>query len=86
MRRRDLVVLLTGASFARPLQAAAQTALAVPRVSVLMGGTPTVEAERLGAFRETLGQLGYIDGRTVHLELHYAEGAPDRLGHMAAAN
>jgi putative ABC transport system substrate-binding protein len=83
MRRRDLVVLLTGVSFARPLQAVAQTALAVPRISVLMGGTPTVKAERLGAFRETLGQLGYIDGRTAHLELHYAEGVLDRLGHMA---
>lgn len=83
MRRRDFVILITGASFASPLRAVAQTPSAVPRISLLMGGTPTVEAKRLGAFSETMGHLGYVEGRTAHFEPHYAEGVPDRLGQPA---
>jgi hypothetical protein len=41
-----------------------------------MGGEPAVEAARLGAFRETLERLGWVDGRTVRIEVRYAGGGP----------
>ena len=83
MRRRELLALLAGTSLTTPLLAVAQEPARIPRVGLLMGGTPIVEAPRLAAFREALERLGRIDGRTVRLDVHYAEGLPDRLGRMA---
>ena len=55
----------------------------VPRVGVLVNGSPTknpaVEALVLG-----LAQLGYVDGRSVIIETRYAEAKLDRLPALAA--
>jgi putative ABC transport system substrate-binding protein len=83
MRRRDVLVLFVGAAFAFPLLAVAREPAGVPRIAILMGGTPVVEAPRLAAFWEAFERLGYIDGRTVHIELHYVEGRGDRFEPMA---
>ena len=55
----------------------------IPRIAILMGGTPAAEAARLAAFGEGLERLGYVEGRTVRIELHYVEGKGDRFGPMA---
>jgi putative tryptophan/tyrosine transport system substrate-binding protein len=83
MRRREFVQLTAGAAVAWPLAARAQQQ-AMPVVGVLMGADPIREAARLGAFRETLERLGWVDGRTVLIEVRYAEGRIDRYGSMAA--
>ena len=70
-------------AFVSPLLAVAQEPAGVPRIAILMGGTPAVEAPRLADFREALERLGYVDGRTVHIELHYVEGRADRFEPMA---
>jgi putative ABC transport system substrate-binding protein len=83
MRRRNLIGLLGGAVVARPIGARAQQPLGIPRIGVLMGATPSVEAAKLGTFREALKQLGYNDGQTILIEPRYAESRPDRLGVIA---
>jgi putative ABC transport system substrate-binding protein len=83
MRRRDFLVSSAGAAFAPALLAVAQEPAGVPRIAILMGGTPVVEARRLAVFREALEGLGYVDGRTVHIELNYVEGREDRFEPMA---
>jgi putative ABC transport system substrate-binding protein len=76
MRRRDFITLLGAAmAIARPFAARGQQK-AMPVIGFLMGGEPAVEAARLGAFRETLERLGWVDGRTVRIEVRYAGGGP----------
>jgi putative ABC transport system substrate-binding protein len=82
VRRRKFIVLLSGATVAGPFSAAAQRA-GVPRIGVLMGASPSVEAAKLEVFRKALEKLGYIDGETVQIELRYAMGQPDRFAPLA---
>jgi putative ABC transport system substrate-binding protein len=83
MNRRNLLVLLGGAAVARPSRARAQQPAGAPRVGLLMGSSPSVEAPALDAFRGALAKLGYIDGQTVVVEVRYAMGQPDRFGSLA---
>jgi putative ABC transport system substrate-binding protein len=81
-RRRTFLAALGGAAVARPL-AAAQQPTGIPRIGVLMGANPTVEAARQGTFRGALERLGYSDGQTILIELRYAEGHIDRFDGLA---
>jgi ABC-type uncharacterized transport system substrate-binding protein len=80
-RRRFLGAL--GAALAEPIAAVAQQPTGLPRVGVLMGSSPSVEAAKLDAFRGALEKLGYIDGQTILIEVRYAMGKPDRFGSLA---
>jgi len=83
MRRRRFLATLSGAALAGPIAAVAQQPKGIPRVGLLMGGTPSVEAARLSAFREALEKLGFVNGQTILIEMRYAMGQPDRLGGLA---
>src|SRR5207237_6617427 len=72
-----------GAAVAWPLAAGAQQPTGIPRIGVLMGASPNVEAAKLDAFRGALEKLGYIDGQTIQIELRYAMGESDRFGSLA---
>jgi putative ABC transport system substrate-binding protein len=87
MRRRELITLLCGAA-AWPLAARGQQA--VRRVAVLMpyaAGEPIAQA-RLAAFMQALQQLGWLDGRTLNVDVRWAGGdedgvrRQDRLGRV----
>ena len=83
MNRRRLLAAIGGAALAGPIAAVAHQPAGVPRVGVLMGSSPNVEAERLDAFRGALEKLGYVDGQTIQIEPRYAMGQPDRFGSLA---
>ena len=83
MIRRKLLAALGGAALAGPIAAVAQQPTGIPRVGVLMGSSPSVEAPALRAFRGALATLGYLDGQTILIEVRYAEGQRDRLGGLA---
>jgi putative ABC transport system substrate-binding protein len=83
MRRRRFLAALGGAALAGPIAAVAQQRAGIPRIGVLMGASPSVEAARLDAFRAALEKLGYIDGQTILIELRYAMGQPDQFGSLA---
>jgi putative ABC transport system substrate-binding protein len=38
----------------------------------------------VGAFRQRLGELGYVEGQTIALEVRYAEGRSDRIPELVA--
>ena len=80
MGLRTAIVLLLALVAALP--ALAQTAAKVPRVGVLLFGTPDTDPN-VRSFRAGLGDLGYIEGRNIALEFHYAEGKPERLADLA---
>jgi putative tryptophan/tyrosine transport system substrate-binding protein len=83
VRRRAFIALLGGAA-AWPLAARGQHSRRVPRVGVLLLGTPTSFAGRTQAFIEGLRDLGYVEGRTVAIEWKWEEDRVDRLPDLAA--
>ena len=85
MRRREFITLLGGAVAAWPLAARAQQAARMRRVEVLegYGGTDPEGQGRVGAFRDGLKALGWIDGRNVSLGVHFSASMPDRLETLA---
>jgi putative ABC transport system substrate-binding protein len=74
MRRREFITLLGGATAAWPLAARAQQAERVRRIGVLLPATAD-DAEwqdRVGAFLQALGLLGWTIGRNVRIDTRWA--------------
>jgi putative ABC transport system substrate-binding protein len=74
---------LTLVLLAAPLAANAQPAGKVPRIGVLEPGSPSSFTVRFEAFRLGLRELGYVEGRNIHIEQRFAEGRPERLSNLA---
>jgi len=72
-RRRFL--LTSAAALAAPLGVEAQPAGKVPRIGVLVPAEPASPTEpNVGAFRQELRDLGYVEGRNIAVEYRYAHG------------
>jgi len=84
MRRRDFLALLGGAVAAVPLAIAAQEARKLPRIGFLGNSTASLEANLVGPFRESLRNLGYVEGRNISIEYRWAEGNYDRFPTLIA--
>ena len=91
MDRRACLGTLAGALLAASLAAEAQQVEKVPRIGVLSPGSPpgagrnpTDLAVLFGAFRESLRELGYVEGQNIKIESRWAEGNYDRLPSLAA--
>ena len=82
MRRREFITLLGGAA-AWPITARAQQP-AIAGDWVSGPESPMAFASRVEAFRQGLGQAGYIEGRNVAIEFRWAESQHDRLPALAA--
>jgi len=80
MRRRDFIALI-GAAMACPAAAFAQDSMRVYRIFWL--STQAQPDPFLDGFREGLRARGYIEGKNVALELHYAIGNPQALREVA---
>ena len=84
MRRRDFMSLLTGVA-AWPLAARAEQSERTRRIAVLMGlaeNDPEGQA-RAAAFLQTLRELGWVDGKNVHVDWRWAAGDPARTEALA---
>src|SRR5215475_10908629 len=84
VKRRDIIALF-GVAAAWPLAARAQQFERVRRIGVLSSLAETdVEAQAWdAAFRKRLVELGWIDGRDLHIDYRWGAGSVDRL-HLLA--
>ena len=73
MRRREFIVLLSGAA-AVPLTARAQQRERMRHIGVLLPATAddAVFQARIGAFQQELALLGWSIGRNVRIDIHWA--------------
>ncbi len=82
MRRREYFALFAGAVASRPLAGIAQQRK-VPTVGVLVVGSPGSEQFWL-LFRKVMGELGYVEGQSIHYEFRSDQGQVGRLPGLAA--
>ena len=75
MMRRAFITLLGGAAVAWPLAARAQQPGKLPTIGLLGAMTPVVESQRVAVFVQRLRELGWIEDRTIAIEVRWAEGA-----------
>lgn len=75
MRRREFVTLIGGAAVAWPLAATAQRGER-RRIAVLMGFSDSNPGYRswVAAFVQRLAQLGWVEGRNVHIDIRWTNG------------
>ena len=80
MRRREFLPLLGAMMVARPLSAEQK---AMPVIGYLNATSPEANADSLAAFRQGLGETGYVEGQRVAIEYRWAEEQYDRLAALA---
>jgi len=81
MTRRELVTSVGIAAVAWPLAARAQQPM--PVIGYLGAESPAAFASRVKAFRQGLGEAGYVEGRNVAIEFRWADTRTERLPELA---
>src|SRR6516162_10608048 len=74
IQRRKFLATLLGGAAAWPLAARAQQAGKVPTIGFLGSGTPITAGAWVVAFAQRLRELGWIEDRTIKIDLRWAEG------------
>src|SRR4051812_15866332 len=83
MRRREFVRVLGGSAL-WPLAAYAQQPGKLPTIGFLGSTTPSAWGPWTTAFVQRLRELGWIEDRTVAIEVRWAEGRSERFAEVAA--
>src|SRR5258708_11664051 len=82
MRRGELMLLLGGAiSASRSLRAQQK---AIPVIGYLNSGLAGAFAPLVAAFRQGLGETGYVEGQNLAIEYRWADAPYDHLPALAA--
>src|SRR5262249_35984960 len=74
LRRRDFITLAGGAAAAWPTTAWAQQPGKLPKIGFLGSGSPSTWSAWTAAFMQRLNELDWVQGRTVAIEMRWAEG------------
>src|SRR5262245_44271583 len=82
LHRRSFLALLSTSAAAWPIAARAQQRRGTQVIGLLSADAPGVYAS--AEFHRGLGEGGFIEGRNVEIEYHWADGRYDRLPALAA--
>jgi putative tryptophan/tyrosine transport system substrate-binding protein len=82
VKRREFITLIGGMVAWLLVARAQQPTMAV--IGLLGSESLDWYTARLRAFREGLGETGYVEGRNVTIDYRWAEGRNDRLPPLAA--
>jgi putative ABC transport system substrate-binding protein len=85
MRRREFIAGLAGVAAAAPLAAHAQRGDPVRRIGMLVpyDENDPVAKTRVSSFTQALADLGWTDGRNVHMNVRWAGGDINRIRALA---
>ena len=81
MRRREFISLVGSGAAAWPFVARAQRTM--PVIGYLANASPAGFAHFVAAFKQGLGETGYVEHRSIGIEYRWAEGQHDRLAPYA---
>jgi hypothetical protein len=86
MKRRHFITLLGGAAAMWPFATRAQRGERVRRIGVLVGtaADDAIGLARIAAFLQGLGQLGWMVGRNVRMDVRWAAADADHARGYAA--
>jgi putative ABC transport system substrate-binding protein len=84
LKRREFIALVGSAAIACPLAAHSQQVGKLRTIGFLGAGTPTTAGPWVAVFVQRLGELGWMDGRTIKLDLRWAQGREDTSADMIA--
>jgi putative ABC transport system substrate-binding protein len=85
MRRRDFITALGGmAAAAWPLAARGQQTSSRPTIGFLRANMQSANDRLVAHFVQRLGELGWIEGRTIAIEYRWSEGRRERLPEIVA--
>jgi putative ABC transport system substrate-binding protein len=83
MKRKITGLALWALLFALSVDVDAQQPKKIARIGLLAPATPAAAAHLVEAFRQGLRELGYVEGKTVVLELRYGEARAERISELA---
>ena len=83
MRRRDFINAVAGAATIWPLSVRAQPRGKLPTIGFL-GADESAFSPWTSAFVARLGELGWIEGKTVAIEYRWSQGRSERYAEIAA--
>ena len=85
MQRREFIKVIVGSAALWPLAASAQQQTGnLPTIGFLGAATPSAWSKFIAAFEQRLHELGWIEGRTVAIEVRWAQGSRERYAEIAA--
>jgi putative tryptophan/tyrosine transport system substrate-binding protein len=84
MKKKITFLTLCAMLYALSFSVHAQQAGKIFRIGFLDPSTASSMATQLGAFRQELRKLGWIEGKNISIEYRYAEGKFDRYPELAA--
>jgi len=84
VRRREFIALVGGAAAAWPLAVRAQQAGKLPTVGILSSTGASVWSPWHAVFVQRLGELGWVEGRTVAIEIRWSDGSRARFAEITA--
>ena len=83
MRKKTLLCLVAIVILLSVKSAEPQQSGKLPRVGLLSPGA-SERNPQIEGFQQALRDLGYVEGRTIHIEYRFAQGKDDRISELAA--
>jgi putative tryptophan/tyrosine transport system substrate-binding protein len=83
MKAKILVYALLALILATIHPAEAQQPVKIPRIGMLVNGSPSSHKYVIDPFRQGLHELGWVEGKTLLIDYRYGHGKLDRLSELA---